>query len=188
MGVEAQNGERKLWVKVVEAVHKTKYNWNFNPFRASMGGVWCNIAKTFSKTLIDGIPLRSFFRSKVGNGENTAFWLDPWLCGEPFKSKYPELFRLEKEKGCRVVDRIKPRVNSGGFTSNYGWVWKRHLSNQVEVNELIDLCSRLLNVTLVDTSDRWEWNGAEDRVYSVGAVKKILNFDQQNVNSQELVE
>ncbi|XP_021995173.1 uncharacterized protein LOC110892308 [Helianthus annuus] len=61
-GLRLKTEKEKFWVKVVEAVHKTKYNWNVIPFRASMGGVWCNIAKTFSKTLIDGIPLRFFFQ------------------------------------------------------------------------------------------------------------------------------
>ncbi|KAJ0877963.1 putative RNA-directed DNA polymerase [Helianthus annuus] len=177
---------KKLWVKVVEAIHKTKFNWNFIPFRSSMGGVWCNIAKTIAKTSIEGIPLRAFFRSKIGNGENTAFWLDPWLCDEPLKLKYPELFKLEKEKGCKVVDRLKTREMAGGSGSSYGWDWRKNISDQVEVNELVDLCGRLLHVQLIDSPDSWEWIGAADKAFSVRAVKNLLSCSGQQSNSSQV--
>ncbi|KAF5769308.1 putative aminoglycoside 6'-N-acetyltransferase [Helianthus annuus] len=53
-----------------------------------MGGVWCNIAGLQSKIQVDGIQLRRFFKSSVGNGLNTVFWLDPWIINEPLKDRF----------------------------------------------------------------------------------------------------
>ncbi|KAJ0856584.1 putative reverse transcriptase zinc-binding domain-containing protein [Helianthus annuus] len=175
----------KLWVKVVEALHNTKLSWNYIPARSSMGGVWCNIAKVLSKTLIDGIPLRCFFKSKVGNGNNTAFWLDPWLDNEPLKSVYPRLFSLEKEKRCKVSDRLKARTVGVDMVSNFNWAWSRGLSVQEEVNELVDLCGRCFHISLEDRMDKWEWIGAADKSFSVKAVKKLLSNSGQPVNPMQ---
>ncbi|KAJ0752293.1 putative RNA-directed DNA polymerase [Helianthus annuus] len=165
----------KLWARVVEAIHNTRLNWDFLPFRRSMGGVWCNIAKVLSKSTVEGRPLRNFFRSKVGNGANTSFWLDPWLCNEPLKDVFPELFKIEKEKRCLVADRLIGGSAASSFFPMYVWDWARPISAEVEVNELADLCGQLHQVSLSDCEDVWEWIGAADKEYSVKAVKKLLN-------------
>ncbi|KAM0003901.1 putative reverse transcriptase zinc-binding domain-containing protein [Helianthus debilis subsp. tardiflorus] len=172
----------KLWVKVVEAIHNMRLNWDFIPSRCSLGGVWCNIARVLYKQKVDEIPLRNFFRSKVGNGESTAFWLEPWLCNEPLKHKLPELFKLEKNMRCKVSERIKPVTVSNVLGHEFVWDWSRNVSAGVEVDELVDLYSRLIQVDLEVGPDQWEWIGAEDKHFSVGAVKRLLNSNGQHAS------
>ncbi|XP_022018943.2 uncharacterized protein LOC110918975 [Helianthus annuus] len=150
------------------------------------GGVWCNISRVLFKQKVDEIPLRNFFKSKVGNGDSTAFWLDPWLGNEPLKFKMPELFKLEKCKNCKVSDRVKAPLGSSVFGHEFVWDWRRNISAGVEVDELAELYSNLSRVSLGDGPDRWEWIGAEDNQFSVGAVKRLLNSQGQH-NSLSLV-
>ncbi|MFS7940291.1 putative reverse transcriptase zinc-binding domain-containing protein [Helianthus anomalus] len=65
------------------------------------------------------------------------------------------------------------------------WAWARHIETELEVNELIELCSRLLEINLVDNMDSWEWIGAENKVFSVGAVKNLLNKSGQQGGDQQ---
>ncbi|KAJ0555729.1 putative reverse transcriptase zinc-binding domain-containing protein [Helianthus annuus] len=176
-GWRLKTDKNKLWVKVIEAIHKTRFNWEFIPARKSLGGVWCNIAGVLSKTVVGGRPLRNFFKSKIGNGNNTSFWLDLWLCNEPLKNKYPELFKLEKVKRCKVADRLKHGTVERMAGQHFEWEWSRPISAGVEVDELVDLCSKLLEVRIVESCDSWEWIGADDKDFSVGAVKRLLNED-----------
>ncbi|KAJ0488248.1 putative reverse transcriptase zinc-binding domain-containing protein [Helianthus annuus] len=137
--------KNRLWSQTIEALHKV-----------------------LNYTKVDGTPLRSFFKASVGNGRNTAFWLDPWVSNRPLKELFPRLFLLEMEKGCRV--------NSCFSENNHLiWRWKRPITSEEEVNELVNLCSMLVSVSLNQKQDSWLWNGAEDREFSVSAVKKLLD-------------
>ncbi|KAM0072977.1 putative reverse transcriptase zinc-binding domain-containing protein [Helianthus debilis subsp. tardiflorus] len=156
---------------VISSLHLTRVCWDFFPARASLGGVWCGIAKTLSKNKIDGIPLRNFFKGSVGKGDDIAFWLDPWVINEPLKDKFPNLFLLESEKRSKVIDRISCVVGASAGR----WKWKRQAMSTQEVAELDQLCAIICSVLLSDSRDSWKWNGAADGEFSVGAVKRLLN-------------
>ncbi|XP_022031067.1 uncharacterized protein LOC110932011 [Helianthus annuus] len=93
---------------------------------------------------------------------------------------FPDLFKLEKEKRCKVADRVNYQVEGSGIGSSYVWAWARNISAGREVDQLVELCNRLLNVRLEDRQDKWEWIGAEDKEFSVGAVKRLLNKEGQH--------
>ncbi|XP_021995780.1 uncharacterized protein LOC110892958 [Helianthus annuus] len=124
-----------------------------------------------TNTKIDGTPLRNFFKASVGNGSDTAFWLDPWVSNTPLKDLFPVLFKLDSVKACRVSDRI-PSPEAG---QRYSWLWKKPPSSEMEVNELLNLCSLLYPVQLKTSSDAWSWIGADDVEFSVRSVKRLLN-------------
>ncbi|XP_035843871.1 uncharacterized protein LOC110927588 [Helianthus annuus] len=160
--------KNRLWSQTIEALHKVRNKDDFLPCKKSLSGVWYNIVQVLNNTKVDGTPLRSFFKASVGNGRNTAFWLDPWISNRPLKDLYPRLFLLKMEKGCRV---------NSCFSENNQliWRWKRLITSEDEVNELVNLCSMLVTVSLNQKQDSWLWNGAEDREFSVNAVKKLLD-------------
>ncbi|KAM0019015.1 putative RNA-directed DNA polymerase [Helianthus debilis subsp. tardiflorus] len=133
--------------------------------------VGANMNRVLNKSKVDGIPLRQFFKASVGNGQSTAFWLDPWVSNSPLKELFPNLFQLEKEKGCRVNRCISDN-------QHLSWRWKRPFVSVVEVNELVNLGSLLLQVDLNQNSDSWSWIGAADREYSTKAVKHLLDSER----------
>ncbi|XP_035842617.1 uncharacterized protein LOC118489106 [Helianthus annuus] len=104
-----------------------------------------------SKTKIDDVPLRNFFKGEVGNGDDISFWLDPWLDNGPLKYKFPTLFGIEANKSCKVCDRVT--VGSEG--PRYTWQWRRPVMAGEEVNDM--------------------WIGAADKDFSVGGIKNLLD-------------
>ena len=82
-------------------------SWDFFPVRKTLNGVWSNIVKIMSRTVVSGLPLRRFFKGKVGNGNNISFWIDPWLLNLPLMIVCPNLFRFDADKRCKVSDRLK---------------------------------------------------------------------------------
>ncbi|KAF5807675.1 putative RNA-directed DNA polymerase [Helianthus annuus] len=160
----------KLWVKVVEAIHCTRTNWEMFPVNKSLGGIWNIISSVLVKTRINDVPLRNFFKRSIGNGEDIAFWLDPWCANEPLKEKFPLLFSLEVNKRCKVCERLA----GGPLGSSFVWDWRRPMWLELEVNELVDLCSLLLGKELIGDRDKWEWIGAADKDFKVGGMKRLL--------------
>ncbi|KAI3793650.1 hypothetical protein L1987_36270 [Smallanthus sonchifolius] len=161
----------KLWTKVIEAIHTTRSGWGFIPARLTMGGVWCNIAKCLSNVHTDGIPLRRFFKSNVGSGKDTMFWIDPWNGNEPLKDVCPNLFKKEANKRCKVSDRIKGNFSGG----RYVWEWIQPISVGREVDEMVWLCSSIGGIDLNNENDKWKWIGAAANDFSVAAVKDLLD-------------
>ncbi|XP_022041861.1 uncharacterized protein LOC110944507 [Helianthus annuus] len=74
------------------------------------------------------------------------------------------------KKDCKMVDRI---ANFGG-NSRFCLQWKRPLEAGQEVDEMIGLCSLLINFELKDDIDKWVWTGSVDKQFSVGSVKELL--------------
>ncbi|XP_021980772.1 uncharacterized protein LOC110876923 [Helianthus annuus] len=128
----------------------------------------------FRVALEESTPLRNFFNSKVGNGEKTTFWLDPWLSNEPLKDKFPEIFKLETDKKCKIADRLI--VDGSG--SNYVWAWRRPIQCGREVDELVGLCSLLYNFVPSSTQDSWIWSDGSGGNFSTGAVKRLLDCNR----------
>ncbi|KAE8776575.1 hypothetical protein D1007_50757 [Hordeum vulgare] len=79
-------GDGGQWLQLIEA----KY-LRGRPLLA------CSLASgsQFCKS-IQGIKndIRLGLRISVGNGAETQFWLDPWMDGEPLRSRFPRLFQF----------------------------------------------------------------------------------------------
>ncbi|KAJ0560183.1 hypothetical protein HanRHA438_Chr06g0263371 [Helianthus annuus] len=90
----------QLWRKVVEAIHTSRRNWDFLPTKKCCGGVWINIVKTCARTKIEGTTLRRFSKGEVGDGQDIAFWIDPWLDNEPLKDIYTRTRSGENASKC----------------------------------------------------------------------------------------
>ncbi|MFS7991078.1 putative RNA-directed DNA polymerase [Helianthus anomalus] len=142
-----------LWAKVISAIHMHCRSWDFLPFSSSLGGIWGSIVKTVERPFMGSDRIRHFFKGEVGDGRMVAFWLDPWLCKDPLRNCFPNLFGLEIEKRCCVRDRIvSPFSNPSA-----NWRWKRAPDENVELAEWAALCSLLRDVVLSDRCDQWRW-------------------------------
>ncbi|MFS8007526.1 putative RNA-directed DNA polymerase [Helianthus anomalus] len=141
------------------------------PVKSSLGGVWVNIVKIVNKPFRDRNCFLHFVEGTVGNGEDFAFWLDPWLLKEPLRFRFPNLFRLEVNKKCKVRDRIvRPITNPGA-----SWQWKSAPASGVELAEWLALCVAIRDISLSDGSDRWRWSADVTGEFSVFSAKSLMD-------------
>ncbi|KAF5761365.1 putative RNA-directed DNA polymerase [Helianthus annuus] len=173
-GWRFKNEVNNFWVKVINAIHCHKFSWDFLPLRASINGVWRNIHKVCSGRFIEFLSLKSLMGGVVGNGQDLFFWLDPWLSSSPLKDEFPHLFWLEKNKKCKVKERIvRPVSNPGGK-----WMWRSVPSSNVELAEWSRLSGLLRSAFLSDHKDRWDWLGSGSNGFSVKAVKDLFDINK----------
>ncbi|KAJ0667015.1 putative RNA-directed DNA polymerase [Helianthus annuus] len=165
----------RLWVKVVDSFHSKGSGWSFLPVKKSAGGVWSNIVAVVNKPLQDGSTVRNFFKSNIGRGDNTLFWLDPWLRNIPLKDCFPHLFALEVVKTCSVEERL-----SGN------WLWRHDPDQEEEAAELAELCAAVADVVLSEREDGWGWKGDQSGVFSVISAKKLLEKLEGSVTEFKL--
>ncbi|XP_022042159.1 uncharacterized protein LOC110944824 [Helianthus annuus] len=98
------------------------------------------------------------------------FWLDPWICDKPLKVCFPNLYRIETEKHCKVSDRV---LKSGG-ASSFAWRWRHDPTSLEETLELTDCFNMLTTVKLSDKKDSWLWHGTESK-FSVASIKAWMS-------------
>ncbi|KAJ0917919.1 putative reverse transcriptase zinc-binding domain-containing protein [Helianthus annuus] len=167
--------EGSLWVKVISSLHSHRNSFGFLPCKTSLGGAWCNIVKTAELPFVGTDRFDSLIKGDVGDGADIRFWLDPWLRNEPLKVSFPNLFRLELDKCCKVKERVVvPESNPSD-----SWKWRSVPNNTVELAEWDSLCGLLEEVSLADKRDKWVWLGESDGEFSVGSIKRLMdsNFD-----------
>ncbi|PWA80722.1 RNA-directed DNA polymerase, eukaryota [Artemisia annua] len=162
-----------LWCRVIEAIHTTNRSWDFLPTHKALNGVWSNISKTISRTLVLGMPLRRCFKGNAGNGNGINFWIDPWVLNLPLKDVCPRLFRLEVNKRCKVSERLINSVSG----LHYEWKWKKTGFSGEEHAEWQVLIALVGSVVLTDSTDKWTWVGSGNGSFSVGDVRKMLQTD-----------
>ncbi|KAJ0896378.1 putative reverse transcriptase zinc-binding domain-containing protein [Helianthus annuus] len=111
-----------------------------------------------------------------------TFWLDRWAASEPLKILFPELFRLESEKRCRVADRF----NQIGGDQLYMWNWKVDISDSGLSNSIVQLESLLNKFQIVGGCDKWKLASDSAGMLSVKAVKKLLRADSLRISGYKM--
>jgi hypothetical protein len=76
---------------------------------------------------------------RIGNGENTSFWSDPWLEGGVLRDRFRRLFEPSVDPDVSVAAMRR----DGWEVDKVGWRWRRRLFAWEE-EPLID-CARLLD-------------------------------------------
>ncbi|GJW40857.1 retrovirus-related pol polyprotein from transposon TNT 1-94 [Tanacetum coccineum] len=67
-----------LWVRVVKAIHGFHGSLDRIP-PSSKSSTWIECVKGMIQLNNNGVDLMSFVSKRVGDGDKTMFWLDPWL-------------------------------------------------------------------------------------------------------------
>ena len=158
-----QNGEG-LWKDVLIE----KYGIRVSNLLIAQGGTWPRFMSKWWKDIAQledngGI---SWFNSevvrKVGVGNSTSFWKDPWRGATPFCRKYPRLFAISNNKEATVEE-----VRQGnGATLEWDFRWRRALFVWEE-ELLISLMEDLESHSWENHEDRWGWMPEVDGVFSV---------------------
>ncbi|KAJ0612656.1 putative RNA-directed DNA polymerase [Helianthus annuus] len=168
-----------LWAQVITLIHSTTSNNKVIPVKATMPGIWKDVGGVdvvFSKA---GINLTSKLQSRVGNGQNTRFWKDPWATKKPLMSLYPDLYRLAKNKNGMVAENW-----AGSDTDNrWGWEWINNPNLDSEWQHLGELMTRLNRVGLTGSKDLWVWENGSGVDFSI----KDLRLEFAKAGSKEPV-
>ncbi|GKD18878.1 hypothetical protein Tco_1208036, partial [Tanacetum coccineum] len=77
------NEEFALWRKIIVSIHGHQGGLQIGSSSLYKSGPWYQIMRLKDDFLSYGITLPSLFKHKIGNGQTTRFWLDPWLGGSP---------------------------------------------------------------------------------------------------------
>nr|XP_043639597.1 uncharacterized protein LOC122610694 [Erigeron canadensis] len=152
------------------AIHSSSRNCCPIPVKNSIVGVWKSIAGLNSHFAPLDVSLERVITGSVGNGASLCFWIDPWIGDSPLFLAYPELFRLERQKNCRVRDRC---TGAGRF-SQWEWEWTNAPSTPLELFQLQDLLSRISQVSLTDKEDSWRSTIDPDGIFSVKSIKRCI--------------
>ncbi|GKF93397.1 hypothetical protein Tco_0280116 [Tanacetum coccineum] len=108
----------------------------------------------------------SSIKSQVKDGSATRFWRDAWLDDIPLERKFPRLFCLEANKDCLVRDR---------WQNGWVWCWTRNFHGGVTASQLDSMISLLVNVTLSEGQDTWQWNLIGSNIFNVKDIRLYID-------------
>lgn len=143
---------------LVTAVMKAKYYPQTDLLNAGLGNnpsyVWRGIVAAME-------TLKSGVRRKIGNGENTLVWQDPWL---------PDISHGYIRTG--VYDQLQ-NIKVRNLMNNEGTEWDLEV-----INDLFDAedCARIQSIPLSRhvTHDSWYWLMEDKGVFTVKSCYRLL--------------
>ncbi|GKB50338.1 RNA-directed DNA polymerase, eukaryota [Tanacetum coccineum] len=148
-----------LWTKVIKAIYGEDGNLN----KDVSGGVrtcWTSIVHEVRVLQGRGINVADYIRLKLGNGENTRFWVDNWYEGGVIKELFPRMFALELNKNATVSSKL----NASSLDNSF----RRKARSGIEEMQLNSLAEISRMTTLVPCEDRYVWTLESDGVFSGG--------------------
>lgn len=117
------------------------------------------------------IALHNCFTGIVGDGSSIRFWIDRWIGKEPLSNTFPYLYRIERNKGCLLIERC---TGQGRF-SQWEWNWLTPPSTSTELFQLQEMLTLIRNTTLSSTKDSWTWNRDTSGIFTVKSMKACLD-------------
>lgn len=135
--------------------------------RRSIPGIWKNIVGIEDELRKHGSDVDEIFVKVRKSSDNTFFWLDKW-CGEgTLKEAFPKLYRPERFKHCKVVDKI----HLGGLT----WNWQRDIKQDEHHKALLTLSSRIGIFQPRTGEDCWKCSISEDDGYQACYHRRLID-------------
>ncbi|XP_052622021.1 uncharacterized protein LOC128127534 [Lactuca sativa] len=113
----------------------------------------------------------------VGSDEDTVFWQDRWNGAATLKDSFPELYKLERHKKCKVSDQIT--------TDGLVWNWKSSPTSPDERSQLEAIIARAEVHHPLSRRDKWICNLSHDGTFQVRSLRSQI--DERNESSDEAV-
>ncbi|KAK1416072.1 hypothetical protein QVD17_31860 [Tagetes erecta] len=112
----------------------------------------------------------------VGSSESISFWLDKWIGTVSLKELFPDLFKLEKEKRCTVVERL------GALGDQRLWNWAHQPSNGMYTAQLHHLMDILDGHSANMSGHVWRWVMDESGIFSVKSFRSIIESNRAPID------
>ncbi|GAU39871.1 hypothetical protein TSUD_69190 [Trifolium subterraneum] len=117
---------------------------------------------------------------RVGDGNLSSFWFDPWVGGIPLKTRYQRLFQVSEQQ-LNLVDDMGNWLDGEW---HWDFIWKRELSVW-ETELLQSLLSVVVNPSLLGATDSWSWRHDSSRTFSVKSAYLMLTAGVDRVSTRQ---
>ncbi|GJU10344.1 RNA-directed DNA polymerase, eukaryota [Tanacetum coccineum] len=154
--------EDSLWFHVIQAL----YGSNIGSHSTQLSSNWCSILREMQVLKHKGFDFLSLCSKRVGDGNNTRFWLDIWKGDKTFRDKFPRMFALEMDKNISVAAKMVDQVDT---------TFRRPVRGGIEYDQLNDLRSYIASVSLSLSGDRWICNISDDGMFIVKDIRNCID-------------
>ncbi|GKB31479.1 RNA-directed DNA polymerase, eukaryota [Tanacetum coccineum] len=151
-----------LWFQVIQAI----YGSMIDSHSVQMASNWCSILREMLLLKSKGFDFMSLCSKRVGNGNNTSFWLDIWKGDSTLRDDFPRMYALELDKHISVADKMAAQVDAS---------FRRPVRGGIELNQFNDLVSFIDSVSLSSSHDRWVCNASGDGIFRVKDIRNSID-------------
>ncbi|GKC06588.1 RNA-directed DNA polymerase, eukaryota [Tanacetum coccineum] len=151
-----------LWFQVIQAI----YGSTIDSHSVQMASNWCSILREMLLLKSKGFDFMSLCSKRVGNGNNTSFWLDIWKGDSTLRDDFPRMYALELDKQISVADKMAAQVDAS---------FRRPVRGGIELNRFNDLVSFIDSVSLSSSHDRWVCNASGDGNFRVKDIRNSID-------------
>lgn len=94
-----------MWSRAIINIHNLINRAAYCMLKKTITRVWNNIVGVKDDLLKTRININQVIKKQVGAGDNTLFWQDKWIGNETLKQLFPEPYKFEKHKNCKIGDK-----------------------------------------------------------------------------------
>ncbi|GKA78598.1 RNA-directed DNA polymerase, eukaryota, reverse transcriptase zinc-binding domain protein, partial [Tanacetum coccineum] len=167
-----------LWTKVIKALYGE--DGSLDKVGASAARTcWTTIVQEVKVIQAQGINIHDFIKLKLGNGEDSRFWLDKWYEGGVLKRLFPRVYALELDKNISVSSKLK--------APSLVTTFRRNARSGIEQTQFDSMAEIMKTISLVPRVDRYIWSLENDGSFSVASIRKTLDdnrFQEESLSTR----
>ncbi|GJZ02518.1 RNA-directed DNA polymerase, eukaryota [Tanacetum coccineum] len=151
-----------LWFRVIQAV----YGSTIDTHSIQTASIWSSILREVQVLKANGFDFISQCSKRIGDGNNTRFWLDIWKGDKPFRDEFPRMFALESNQQIFVATKLAASLEVS---------LRRPVRGGLEQQQFSELYSIIHSVSLSSSFDRWVCSVSSDDDFSVKEVRNVID-------------
>ncbi|CAH1427265.1 unnamed protein product [Lactuca virosa] len=126
-----------------------------------------------------GIQLNDLSKQIVKTGNKTQFCHDIWVGAEKLKVTYPRLYELDRNKSCKVAERLNSNRNN--------WQWSSNPADAGLTTDLENLLAVTTSICFLPGDDHISCVIAPDGSYRVDIMRKKIEAETEVTNNPTII-